>query len=140
MRSIAVTLDGTVIHKSGLITGGRGGLDRKSERWEEKEIESKIYDSFHDVIMVRVILFGIFFTDLKSKKEQLIHELQEIVRLKKKFVDNDDLQSQISGIESRINYSKQDEVYSILSKMNCLIYSILCDLFRILLHPKSLVL
>jgi hypothetical protein len=74
MRSIAVTLDGTVIHKSGLITGGRGGLDRKSERWEEKEIESKIYDSFHDVIMVRVILFGILITRDCPTKEKICRQ------------------------------------------------------------------
>jgi hypothetical protein len=61
-------------------------------------------------LMVQAVQFQIS-TDLKRKKEQLINELQEIGKLKKKFVDNDDLQSQISGIESRINYSKQDQVH-----------------------------
>ena len=38
---VAVTLDGTVIHKNGLITGGKGGVHNKSQRWEEKEVESQ---------------------------------------------------------------------------------------------------
>ena len=38
--SIAVTLDGTVIHKSGLITGGRSSHN-SGKTWEEKEVQSK---------------------------------------------------------------------------------------------------
>ena len=36
--SIAVTLDGTVIHKTGLITGGRSSHGN-TRKWEEKEIQ-----------------------------------------------------------------------------------------------------
>lgn len=111
-----MTLDGTVIHKSGLITGGRGGLDNRSQRWEEKEVESKKQSKLID-LMAKAVQFQIL-TDLKRKKEQLINELQEIGKLKKKFADNDDLQSQISGIESRISYSKQDEVHELYKESN----------------------
>lgn len=37
-RLIAVTLEGTVIHKSGLITGGRSTHD-VNKRWNEKDVE-----------------------------------------------------------------------------------------------------
>jgi structural maintenance of chromosome 1 len=33
-----VTLEGTVIHKSGLITGGRSSHD-SAKKWEEKDIQ-----------------------------------------------------------------------------------------------------
>jgi chromosome segregation ATPase len=33
-----VTLDGTIIHKSGLITGGRSTHD-SAKKWEEKDIQ-----------------------------------------------------------------------------------------------------
>ncbi|KAJ3053257.1 Structural maintenance of chromosomes protein 1 [Rhizophlyctis rosea] len=36
----AVSLDGTVIHKTGLITGGQYGNSQASRRWEEKDIEN----------------------------------------------------------------------------------------------------
>jgi structural maintenance of chromosome 1 len=35
-----VTLDGTIIHKSGLITGGRSTHD-SGKKWEEKDIQGK---------------------------------------------------------------------------------------------------
>jgi hypothetical protein len=34
----AVTLEGTIIHKSGLITGGRSTHD-SAKKWEEKDIQ-----------------------------------------------------------------------------------------------------
>ena len=36
----AVTLDGTVIHKGGLMTGGRGPGHQQSRRWEDAEVEN----------------------------------------------------------------------------------------------------
>lgn len=35
-----MTLDGTVIHKNGLITGGEGVSSAK--QWEERELEGKV--------------------------------------------------------------------------------------------------
>ncbi|KAH8927948.1 cohesin complex subunit psm1 [Atractiella rhizophila] len=35
----AVTLDGTVIHRAGLITGGAAGLQANSKRWEQGELD-----------------------------------------------------------------------------------------------------
>ena len=36
----AVSLDGTLIHKSGMITGGVSGNQAKAKHWEEKELSS----------------------------------------------------------------------------------------------------
>ena len=40
VRVRAVTLDGSVIEKSGLMSGGRSGIERKASRWNEKEAAS----------------------------------------------------------------------------------------------------
>lgn len=42
MLSIAVTLDGTVIHRSGLITGGHS-TNQAATRWQESDIEGWFY-------------------------------------------------------------------------------------------------
>ncbi len=33
-----VTLDGTLIHKSGLMTGGLSGIEARAQRWNDKEV------------------------------------------------------------------------------------------------------
>ncbi|KAF9652766.1 hypothetical protein BDM02DRAFT_2623366 [Thelephora ganbajun] len=54
----AVTLDGTVIHKSGLITGGRSTRD-STKKWDETDVKglSRVKDNLHAQL-----------TDLQSKK------------------------------------------------------------------------
>lgn len=37
---IAVTLEGTIIHKSGLITGGRS-THSNGKKWDDKDIQGK---------------------------------------------------------------------------------------------------
>jgi structural maintenance of chromosome 1 len=39
---VAVTLEGTVIHKSGFITGGRSSHGG-SKKWEEKDVQGKLF-------------------------------------------------------------------------------------------------
>ena len=41
MYDLAVTLEGTIIHKSGLITGGRSSHG-SGKKWEEKDIQSML--------------------------------------------------------------------------------------------------
>ncbi|KAJ4454925.1 putative cohesin complex subunit psm1 [Paratrimastix pyriformis] len=55
-----VALDGTLIHKSGLITGGRSGIERMAQRWEAKDVEA-----------------------LKRRRDRLIQELQEVNKVRK---------------------------------------------------------
>lgn len=37
---LAVTLDGTIIHKSGLMTGGRS-THNNSKKWDEKDVQGE---------------------------------------------------------------------------------------------------
>ena len=37
----AVTLEGTIIHKSGLITGGRS--THSSKKWDEKDVQGSVF-------------------------------------------------------------------------------------------------
>jgi structural maintenance of chromosome 1 len=41
---VAVTLEGTIIHKSGLITGGRS-THNSSKKWDEKEVQGTFSSS-----------------------------------------------------------------------------------------------
>ena len=41
MGIIAVTLDGTIIHKSGLITGGKSS-QTSGKKWEEKDVQGTL--------------------------------------------------------------------------------------------------
>ncbi|KAF8680490.1 Structural maintenance of chromosomes protein [Rhizoctonia solani] len=80
----AVTLDGTVIHKTGLITGGRGhGTTRK---WEEKEIQA-----------------------LNKQKDSLHAQLRELGQSKPRGKVDEGLAAEINRIESQLQLAKDDQ-------------------------------
>ncbi|KAG8734029.1 Structural maintenance of chromosomes protein 1 [Ceratobasidium sp. 423] len=80
----AVTLDGTVIHKTGLITGGRGhGTTRK---WEEKEIQA-----------------------LNKQKDSLHAQLRELGQSKPRGKVDEGLAADINRIESQLQLAKDDQ-------------------------------
>ncbi|CEL57424.1 Structural maintenance of chromosomes protein 1 OS=Schizosaccharomyces pombe (strain 972 / ATCC 24843) GN=psm1 PE=1 SV=2 [Rhizoctonia solani AG-1 IB] len=80
----AVTLDGTVIHKAGLITGGRGhGTTRK---WEEKEIQA-----------------------LNKQKDSLHTQLRELGQSKPRGKVDEGLTADINRIESQLQIAKDDQ-------------------------------
>ncbi|KAK9717729.1 Structural maintenance of chromosomes protein 1 [Basidiobolus ranarum] len=81
----AVTLDGTIIHKSGLITGGQSGLSSGAHRWEEKEIEN-----------------------LKRARDSLFSQLNELGRSKRRISNEEQYKSEISGLESRLEFTRED--------------------------------
>ena len=77
----AVSLDGTMFHKSGIISGGTTDLTIKAKRWDEKEMDR-----------------------LKSAKNQM---LEEMVVLKKSLRKESELKAirlQIEGNQTRIKY------------------------------------
>ena len=39
---VVVTVDGTVLHKTGMITGGQGDSSSHSQRWEEKDLDGTL--------------------------------------------------------------------------------------------------
>ncbi|KAI8611046.1 condensin complex subunit SMC1 [Chytriomyces sp. MP71] len=77
----AVTLDGTVLHRTGLMTGGMtSSSNRDSRRWEEKELEA-----------------------LRKARELLLNEINEISKARRKIANDEALKSEIGATESKLN-------------------------------------
>ncbi|THU82274.1 condensin complex subunit SMC1 [Dendrothele bispora CBS 962.96] len=80
----AVTLEGTIIHKSGLITGGRsthGG----EKKWDEKAVEG-----------------------LQRQRDLLLGQLRDLSKQKPRGKTDENLVSEISRLESTITVAKDD--------------------------------
>lgn len=74
-----MTLDGTIIHKAGLITGGQSDqLLASSQRWEEKEVDG-----------------------LHKLKDRLEKELAELSQARRKLHADEALVTEVHGLESR---------------------------------------
>ncbi|KAG0708416.1 hypothetical protein DFH29DRAFT_479888 [Suillus ampliporus] len=85
----AVTLEGTVIHKSGLITGGRsthGG----GKKWEEKDVQG-----------------------LTRLRDNLVAQLQELNRSKPRGKADENVIAEITRLESAITVVRDDLVRSL---------------------------
>ncbi|KAF8936672.1 Structural maintenance of chromosomes protein 1 [Haplosporangium gracile] len=81
----AVALDGTVFHKSGLITGGQGGVGSSIKRWDERVVD-----------------------ELKKRRDVLLTQLNELSKSKKRGVPEESLRSELAGIESKLSFSRED--------------------------------
>ena len=81
----AVTLDGTVIHKGGNMTGGEGPSDRK-RRFEETEVEN-----------------------LRALAEKFKADIEALPKGHKRQAEEEQLLSDLSGLESKLKYA-QDEL------------------------------
>ncbi|KAJ5116009.1 Structural maintenance of chromosomes protein 1 [Penicillium angulare] len=81
----AVTLDGTVIHKGGLMTGGRGPQQNASKRWDDSEVEN-----------------------LYKLKEKLMNDLTNLPKSHRRGSEEETLQGELFGLEQRLNYSKEE--------------------------------
>ena len=84
-RYDAVALDGTFYQKSGIISGGSVDLARKAKRWDDKQVST-----------------------LKSKKEKLSEELRQAMKNSRKESEIQTIQSQITGLKTRLKYSTND--------------------------------
>merc|ERR1719414_1796385 len=84
-RYDAVALDGTFYQKSGIISGGSMDLARKAKRWDDKQVST-----------------------LKSRKERLTDELRQAMKNSRKESEIQTIQSQISGLKTRLKYSMTD--------------------------------
>ncbi|KAG8744803.1 Structural maintenance of chromosomes protein 1, partial [Ceratobasidium sp. 428] len=81
----AVTLDGTVIHKTGLITGGRSSHGN-TRKWEEKELQA-----------------------LNKQKDSLHAQLRELGQSKPRGKVDEGLTADINRIESQLQLAKDDQ-------------------------------
>ena len=81
----AVTLDGTIIHKGGLMTGGRGPGQQNSRRWEDAEVEN-----------------------LRKLKDNLLAELAALPKGHRRGTAEETLQGELTGLEQRSSYAKEE--------------------------------
>ncbi|EPZ36015.1 RecF/RecN/SMC domain-containing protein [Rozella allomycis CSF55] len=79
----SITLDGVVIHKSGLISGGSSGFDGST--WDEQNIQ-----------------------EMKNERNELIANLNEISREKKKVSYLEPMYNQIANLQSKLVYVEQE--------------------------------
>ncbi|KAJ1813183.1 Structural maintenance of chromosomes protein 1, partial [Coemansia sp. RSA 2599] len=83
----AVTLDGTIIHRSGLITGGTaasGGQHAQTKRWEAAAIEK-----------------------LRRARDRLTEELQDVARERRRLAKDDLLDSKVRGLQTRHQIARE---------------------------------
>ena len=81
----AVTLDGSVIHKGGLMTGGRG-REQSARRWDEAEVDR-----------------------LNKLKDKLMEDFAALPPERTRLAEEQNLQNELSALESRLRYA-QDEL------------------------------
>ncbi|KAK8212486.1 hypothetical protein IWZ01DRAFT_268195 [Phyllosticta capitalensis] len=81
----AVTLDGTVIHKGGLMTGGRGPQDRNNRRWEDAEVEN-----------------------LKRLRDKLLADHAALPKAHHRGSEEETLQAELDGLQQRMDYMKEE--------------------------------
>uniref|UniRef100_A0A673CEP2 Structural maintenance of chromosomes 1B n=1 Tax=Sphaeramia orbicularis TaxID=375764 RepID=A0A673CEP2_9TELE len=84
-RYKTVSLDGTLFSKSGVISGGSRDLQRKAYCWDEKEMRK-----------------------LKERKDQLMAELSELMKLRRKESDLKQVIAQAQGAQTRLKYSNAE--------------------------------
>ncbi|KAL8964573.1 MAG: hypothetical protein Q9183_004357, partial [Haloplaca sp. 2 TL-2023] len=80
----AVTLDGSIIHKGGNMTGGQGGK-QDARRWEDTEVES-----------------------LRKIKDKLIADLSSLPEPRRGATEEEQLQGELTGLEQRLIYAKEE--------------------------------
>ena len=98
-----MTLEGTIIHKSGLITGGRsthGG----GKKWDEKDVQGTY-----------LILFAIqnnagCHVGLRRARDALTGQLRDLVKQKSHGKTDDNLIAEVARSESTIVVAKDDLV------------------------------
>ncbi|KIX10321.1 uncharacterized protein Z518_01403 [Rhinocladiella mackenziei CBS 650.93] len=80
----AVTLDGNVIHKGGLMTGGRG-REQNTRRWDEAEVER-----------------------LNKLKDKLMEEFADLPQERTRMAEEQSLQTELSGLENRLRFAREE--------------------------------
>ncbi|XP_052171726.1 structural maintenance of chromosomes protein 1 isoform X1 [Diospyros lotus] len=87
-RFKVVTVDGTLLTKSGTMTGGTsGGMEARSHKWDDKKIEG-----------------------LKKKKEGFELELDELGSIREMQLKESEASGKISGLEKKIQYAEIEKL------------------------------
>ncbi|XP_041254547.1 structural maintenance of chromosomes protein 1B [Onychostruthus taczanowskii] len=85
VRLKTVSLDGTLFLKSGVISGGSSDLRFKARCWDEKEMNK-----------------------MKERRDSLINELKDLMRIRRKEADLKQLRAQCQGTQTRLKYSQSE--------------------------------
>ncbi|KFV97345.1 Structural maintenance of chromosomes protein 1B, partial [Eurypyga helias] len=85
VRLKTVALDGTLFLKSGVISGGSSDLRFKARCWDDKEINN-----------------------MKERRDSLINELKDLMKIKRKEADLKQLRAQCHGTQTRLKYSQSE--------------------------------
>ena len=80
----AVTLDGSIIHKGGNMTGGQGGK-QETRRWEDSEVEN-----------------------LRKLQEKLVSELAALPESRRGASEEEVLQGELAGLEQKLTYLRDE--------------------------------
>nr|GAT51561.1 condensin complex subunit SMC1 [Mycena chlorophos] len=80
----AVTLEGTIIHRSGLITGGRS-THASGKKWDDKDIAG-----------------------LTKNKDNLLSQLKDLQKQKQKINSDDKLNAEINRLDAALTLAKDD--------------------------------
>lgn len=81
----AVTLEGTVISKGGLITGGRGPNDRNARKWDDAELEN-----------------------LRRLKDKFQEDISTLSQGHKAITDEETLQGELTGLGQQLHYAREE--------------------------------
>uniref|UniRef100_A0A3B3VB07 Structural maintenance of chromosomes protein n=1 Tax=Poecilia latipinna TaxID=48699 RepID=A0A3B3VB07_9TELE len=84
-RVRTVTLDGTLFKTSGVISGGSSDLRTKARCWEEKDVRR-----------------------LKEHRDQLMNEMRDLSRLKRKEANLNQILAESQGAQTRMKYTRTD--------------------------------
>ncbi|XP_061214887.1 structural maintenance of chromosomes protein 1B isoform X3 [Neopsephotus bourkii] len=85
VRLKTVALDGTLFLKSGVISGGSSDLRFKARCWDDKEMNT-----------------------MKERRDSLINELKDLMKIKRKEADLKQLYAQCRGTQTRLKYSQSE--------------------------------
>lgn len=103
MRMIAVTLEGTIIHKSGLITGGRSSHN-SGKKWEEKDVQGAIL-----LIITSENLINCYL-GLTRVRDALLAQMRDLNKSKPRSKSDESLIAEITRLESSMTLAKDDLV------------------------------
>ncbi|ETS80820.1 hypothetical protein PFICI_08349 [Pestalotiopsis fici W106-1] len=81
----AVTLEGFVIHKAGLMTGGRGPEHKGKRRFEEHDVQN-----------------------LRNTADKFRDEIEKLPKADRRGAAEESLQSELSGLEQRLSFARSE--------------------------------
>lgn len=113
----AVTLEGTVIHKSGLITGGRSN-QTDGKKWEDKDIQGMFASLCFRPSTYNENSFSprFSFLGLQRVRDALLSQLRDLTKSKPRSQTDENLVAEMTRLESTLTLAK-DDLASVKSRL-----------------------